>query len=252
MKSALIGYTGFVGSNIAAQHKFDDRYNTSNIDELDGKSYDLVVSAANRAEMWRINKDPEQDLAEIEAFIEHLKTIKTKQLVLISSVGVYKQTVEVDEDTPLETKGLLPYGVHRYRLEQFCRANFKTLIVRLPGLFGQGLKKNVIYDLMHNNNVDRIHHAGSYQYYNLGNIWRDIQTALDNSLELVNFATEPIRTDELAKACFGLDLINEPAGVTPANFDIRSKHAEVFKGANGYLYTKQQELADIRNFVQQN
>src|SRR3954467_2682051 len=126
MKTALIGYKGFVGGNINEQHVFDYLYNSKNIAEIEGKEYDLVVSAANRAEMWRINQEPEVDRAEIEEFIGHIKKVKTKKLVLISSVGVYKNPNGANEDTPIDTDGLLPYGVNRYYLEQFCRDNFDT------------------------------------------------------------------------------------------------------------------------------
>jgi nucleoside-diphosphate-sugar epimerase len=249
MATALLGYTGFVGSNIAAQHQFDDLYNSSNIGDIDGKEYDLVVSAANRAEMWRINQEPEKDLAEINEFIEHLKKVKIKKLVLISTVGVYKSPNGADEDTPIDTDGLTPYGANRYHLEQFCRENFDTTIVRLPGLFGPGLKKNVIYDLQHDNNVDRIHADGVYQYYNLSNIWKDIQTALENNLDLVNLATEPVSTKDVAKYAFGREFDNRPADVKPAFWDMHSKHAALFGGQGKYLYDRQQSLDDIKAFV---
>lgn len=251
MSSALIGYTGFVGSNLDAQHKFDDRYNTKNINDIDGKEYDLVVSAATYAEMWKINQDPEGDLAQINGLIEHLRNVKAKQFVLISTVGVYKNSLGADEDSPIELDGLPPYGVNRYHLENFVREHFPgALIVRLPGLFGNGLKKNVIFDLLNDNNVDRIHYAGSYQYYNLANLWKDIQVGLDNHLELLNLATAPVRTDELADYAFGIkDFKTEPEGFTPAKWDMRSKHAALFGGTDGYLYSKQQSLDEIKNFV---
>ncbi len=249
MKTALIGYTGFVGSNLAAQYNFNDLYNSSNIQDIEGKGYDLIVSAGARAEKWRINQEPEKDLAEIQSLIDHLKTVKAKQFVLISTVDVYKTPVDVDEDTPIDTEGLHAYGSNRYYLEQFVRENLDGLIVRLPGLFGDGLKKNVIFDLLNDNNVDRIHHAGSFQYYNLDYIWKDIQMALENNLKLVNLATEPVRTDEIAKYCFDMDFTNEPEGVNAGSYDFRSKYAAVFGGRDGYLYSKQQELDDIKTFV---
>jgi nucleoside-diphosphate-sugar epimerase len=253
MSTALVGYTGFVGSNLATQHKFDDTYNTSNIADIDGRHYDLVVSAATYAEMWRINQDPEGDLARINSLIERLDKVQAKQFVLVSTVGVYKDPVGVDEDTPITLDGLPPYGVNRYHLEQFCQKRFNALIVRLPGLFGTGIKKNVIYDLMHDNNVDRLHRAGSYQYYNLDHLWQNIETALKHELKLVNFATEPVRTDEIAAYCFGQpDFNNEPEGVRPAAFDMHSKHAALFGGTVPYLYSKQQELDDIKAFVARN
>jgi nucleoside-diphosphate-sugar epimerase len=251
MTSALIGYTGFVGSNLDAETDFTDHYNTKNIDDIDGKEYDLVVSAATYAEMWRINKDPEGDLAQIDGLIAHLKNLKTKKFVLISTVGVYKNSEGSDEDTPITLEGLPAYGVNRFHLEEFVREQFPgALIVRLPGLFGKGLKKNVIFDLMHDNNLDRIHYAGSYQYYNLANLWKDISQALDNNLTLLNLATAPVRTDELADYAFGIkDFKTEPEGFAAAKWDMRTKHDALFGGKDGYLYTKQQMLDDVKNFV---
>lgn len=250
MKSALIGHTGFVGGNILKGGHFDDLYNSKNIGDIEGKEYDLVISAANRAEMWRINQEPEVDRAEIEEFISHIRKAKIGKLVLISTVGVYKNPNGATEDTPIETEGLLPYGVNRYYLEQFCRENFDTTIVRLPGLFGDGLKKNVIYDLLHDNMVEKIHADGMYQYYNLDNIGKDIQTALDNGLELVNLAVPPVSTREVARVAFGVDFTNIPEGVNPAFWDMHSKYADLYGGEGDYLCTKEQELADIKAFVE--
>lgn len=250
MKTALIGYTGFVGGNIEKQGSFSDLYNSKNIADIEGKEYDLIVSAANRAEMWRINQEPEKDLAEINDYIEHIRKAKVGKLVLISTVGVYKNPNGSDEDTLIDVDGLTPYGANRYYLEQFCKDNFDTTIVRLPGLFGDGLKKNVIYDLLHNNNVDRIHQDGAYQYYNLDNIWKDIQTALDNNLALVNLATPPVRTKEVAEYAFGVEFDNAPADIIPALWDMHSKYAAIYGSEGSYLYTKQQELDDIKTFVE--
>jgi hypothetical protein len=251
MATALIGYTGFVGGNIDAQADFSDKYNTSNIDDIDGKDYDLVVSAATYAEMWKINQDPEGDRAQIEGLINHLRNVKAKKFVLISTVGVYKSPNGADEDTPLDTDGLPAYGTNRIPLEDFVRDNFKeSLIVRLPGLFGQGLKKNVIFDLMNNNMVEKIHSQGVYQYYNLANIWKDINVALDAGLPLVNFATEPVRTDEVAAYAFGIENFDQqPEGIKPAFWDMHSKHASLYGGTPPYLYSKQQVLDDIKAFV---
>lgn len=252
MKTALIGYTGFVGRNINNQHQFDDIYNSENIHEIEGKEYDIVVSAANRAEMWRINQEPEVDLAEINEYITHISKVKVKKLVLISTVGVYKSPNGANEDTEIETEGLTPYGLHRYQLEQYCSEHFDTLVVRLPGLFGPGLKKNVIFDLLNDNNVDRIHADGVYQYYNLENIWKDINIALDNNLKLVNLATSPLGTKQIAKECFGINFDNRPTDVTPAYWDVHSKYAELYGGEGDYLYTADQELHEIKSYIEKN
>jgi nucleoside-diphosphate-sugar epimerase len=250
VKTALIGFTGFVGGNLEKQNTFDDLYNSKNIAEIEGKEYDLIISAANRAEMWRINQEPEVDLAEIEEFISHIRKVKVQKFVLISTVGVYKDPNGANEDTPVNTDGLSPYGLNRYYLEEFCRENFDTTIIRLPGLFGEGLKKNVIFDLLNDNNTDRIHKDGVYQYYNLGNIWKDIQTALNNNLRLVNLAVPPVSTEEVARECFATEFTNTPSDIKPGVWDMHSKYADLYGGQGNYLYTKEQELADIKTFVE--
>lgn len=249
MRTALIGYTGFVGGNIAAKHTFTDYYNSKNIAGIEGKEYDLVVSAANRAEMWRINAEPEKDIAEIKEFIGHISKATITKLVLISTVGVYKTPVGVDEDTAIDENGLTPYGQHRYYLENYCAEHFDTTIIRLPGLYGQGLKKNVIFDFLNDNNVDRIHSASRYQFYDLGNLWADIERALAHKLPLLNIATPPISVAELSEECFGKPFTNAPEDVTPANWDMQTKYAAIFGQSGKYLYSRDQEIAGITEFV---
>ena len=148
MKS-LVGYTGFVGSNIASQFGFDGLYNSSNIEQAFGTAPELLVFAGIRAEKFLANKDPQGDLAIIENAYENIRKISPGFLVLISTIDVYKNPVEVDEDSPVDVDGLLPYGKNRFYLEQLIQGSgIPHLIVRLPGLFGQGLKKNFIYDLI--------------------------------------------------------------------------------------------------------
>lgn len=251
MKSALFGYSGFVGNNLRASHQFDYVYNSVNSAESAGKEYDLVVFSAAKAEKWRINQDPEGDLRHIEELESLVAGVTARRFVLISTVDVFKSPVGVDERTPVDTDGLHPYGLHRNRLEQFVREQHpRSLIVRLPGLFGPGIKKNVIFDLLHNNNVDRIHADGSFQYYNLQRLWRDVATALENHLETVHLTSAPITTAELAREVFGLDFDNRPADATAGSYDLRTIHAALYGGTNPYTYSRAQTLAELSAFVQ--
>ena len=54
----LVGYTGFVGSNLAASHTFDGQFNSRNIQQAFGGRPDLLVYAGVRAEMFLANHDP--------------------------------------------------------------------------------------------------------------------------------------------------------------------------------------------------
>ena len=144
MKNALIGYTGFLGSNLKLQNKFDFFFNTKNINNIKNNSYDLVVCCAPNAEKWLANKNPNNDLENIEKLISNLKYIKCNKFILLSTVDVFSLPSNVDEDTLVEEKNLKPYGLNRRSLEKFVEKNFPNkMIVRLPGLVGPGLKKNI-------------------------------------------------------------------------------------------------------------
>lgn len=146
---ALVGYTGFVGSNICAHGTFDGLYNSKNIESAYGSSPDLLIYSGLRAEKYLANNDPEADLEQIKIAEANISRIAPKKLVLISTIDVFKNPVGVDENTAIDTEGLHAYGYNRYLLETWVRENYPdALIVRLPGLFGINIKKNFIYDYM--------------------------------------------------------------------------------------------------------
>ena len=143
MKTALIGYTGFVGSNLINQFHFDDLYNSKNIEKIAGNKYELVVCAGARAEKWKINQEPLKDLDNIKMLALCLEKTNIKKLVLISTIDVYPLPVKVDEGSKFDPKKSSPYGYNRWWLEQFCATHFDALIIKLPALFGNGLKKTL-------------------------------------------------------------------------------------------------------------
>lgn len=150
MKNILVGYTGFVGGNIAAKHNFDGLYNSKNIKEAFGSNPDLLVYSGIRAEMFLANKFPEKDLESMDEAIENIRQINPKRLVLISTISVYNHPVDIDEDAIIDMESLSAYGRNRRYLELWVLKNFSNaLIVRLPALYGEGIKKNFIYDLIH-------------------------------------------------------------------------------------------------------
>jgi hypothetical protein len=146
---SLVGYTGFVGSNLASQARFDGLYNSSNISRAFGTKPDFLVYAGVRAEKYLANNDPAKDRALIDEAINNIQKIGPRTLVLISTIDVYENPVGVDEDTEIETQNLHPYGLNRYLLEKWVEEAMDSfLIVRLPGLYGKNIKKNFIFDMM--------------------------------------------------------------------------------------------------------
>ncbi|OJU12362.1 MAG: hypothetical protein BGN88_10765 [Clostridiales bacterium 43-6] len=147
---ALVGYTGFVGSNLASQHVFDGLYHSRNIESAYDTKPDLLVYSGVRAEKFLANSDPEKDYGYVKDAMHNIEQINPKSLILISTIDVYKNPLGVDEDSVMDTDDLHPYGLNRFYLEQWVREQYKdALIVRLPALFGKNLKKNFIYDMIH-------------------------------------------------------------------------------------------------------
>ena len=304
MATALVGNTGFVGSNIYAAGKIDAAYNSKNIEDAYGTCPELLIYAGLRAEKYLANNAPEKDMELIRQAEENISKINPKKLVLISTIDVFKVPKNVDEDSVIDTENLHPYGYNRYQLELWVRENYPdALIIRLPGLFGKNIKKNFIYDyinvipfmlkeakfdelaakdpelkkyyqLLDNGfykvNVsdnekeglkDRFRVLGFsalnftdsrsiYQFYNLGRLWDDIQTALKAGITLWHPATEPISAGEVYEYLTGEKFENELGGV-PANYDYRTIYAEQFGGRNKYIENKKEILEEIKRFIEE-
>jgi dTDP-4-dehydrorhamnose reductase len=246
MKAALIGSTGFVGGNLLREYPFAACYHSANIETIRGGHFDLVVCAGAPAAKWKANQDPAADRAGVGRLMTALERVRTERFVLISTVDVYGRVDGVDEDCP--PTGATPYGRHRLELEHFVVHHFHSLIVRLPALFGSGLKKNAIYDLLHNNQIDKIDSRAVFQFYNVRRLWRDIRLAAGAGLSLVHLATQPVSTAEVARSAFGLDWSN-PLLATPPAYDLRTRHAALYGGANGYIRNKNHVLTDLAEFV---
>ena len=150
MSEILVGCTGFVGSNIRRSHHFDGLFHSTDVDQAYGTKPDLLVYAGIRAEKYLANLHPEADLQHIRQAFDNICKIEPKQLVLISTIDVLSKPVLADENAVIVTEKSNAYGANRYTLEQLVREKYKdALIIRLPALFGQNLKKNFIYDYIH-------------------------------------------------------------------------------------------------------
>jgi nucleoside-diphosphate-sugar epimerase len=248
MASALIGSTGFVGGNLRQQCVFDDCYNSSNIEDITGRSYEVIVCAGAPGVKWQANNEPDKDWASIQRLMHNLKEARAQHVVLISTVDVYPSPGGVDEDAPIDERTGQAYGRHRLLLESFVQEHFEATVIRLPGLFGNGLKKNVIYDLLHNNALDLICPDSVYQFYNLNRLWSDIETAKRYQIRLINFATEGLSVKEIACQAFDAEFTN-PAQTQAAFYDFKTKYADIYGGDQGYIYNKVQVMSDIRAYV---
>jgi hypothetical protein len=154
-RRALIGYTGFLGTTLNIPGRFTDFYNSKNIHELEGE-YDLIVVAAPSASKWWANDQPEEDSKGIDAIRNAIFRSSARRVVLLS-------TIDATFDHP--------YGRHRLWLEQQMPHN--STVLRLPALYGPGLRKNALYDLLAGKPVAN----QVYHWYSVARLWGDVQAA---------------------------------------------------------------------------
>ncbi|CAN5369655.1 hypothetical protein BH10PSE13_BH10PSE13_11250 [soil metagenome] len=146
--NSLIGHTGFVGHNLAAQCLFDACFNSRTIEQAAGRNFHRVVCAAAPGSMFEANRHPQSDREKIERLMLQLSRIGAEQFVLISTIAVLADFAADDEDTRT-FEANLPYGLHRRMLEEFVLAHYpNALVARLPALFGAGLTKNFLFDIL--------------------------------------------------------------------------------------------------------
>lgn len=247
---ALVGHTGFVGSNLLAAGGYDATFNSRNFRDMAGRSFDELVCAGVSAAKWIANGDPAGDRAAIAALTDTLAKARIDRFVLISTIDVYPDSASrEDESADLAGRPNHAYGTHRLELEEWVRERHPdALIARLPGLYGRGLKKNAIYDLLNNNDVGNINPAGVFQWYGVGRLVRDLEVAREARLKLVNLFTAPLPMSEIIATHFPAAAVGAARQPAPL-YDLRTRHAALFGGAGSYIETADQVRAGIAAFI---
>ena len=245
-RRALVGWSGFVGGSLDARIAPVARFRSTDVDQLPAADVEEVVCAGAPAEKWRANAEPEADRAGIRRLIDALDASRATSCVLVSTVDVFADSRGVDETTPPDTTQEQAYGRHRALLEEFVRARFAdVLVVRLPGMYGPGLKKNLVFDLVHQPEARFAHEDSTFQFYDVRDLWGHVLLARDAGLSVVNLATEPVTSGEVARACFGVDYRCDDR--PQAAYDLRTAHAAELAGREGpYLSSADEVLSGIR------
>jgi hypothetical protein len=187
----------------------------------------------------------------VHGLITHLERVEAGEFVLVSTVDVYPAPEHVDEMSAIARADLSPYGAHRLAMEDFVQRRFPaTRIIRLPALFGPGLRKNVLFDLLTSNETSMINGASQYQWYDVTRLWSDINLIrnLPPSATVLNASVEPIQTDLVVRKFFtGYAVRGDQS--TAARYDVRSIHAPLFGRSDGYWIGAPEALGAIGRFV---
>jgi UDP-glucose 4-epimerase len=180
-------------STIFIQHKFDACINATGAANVQMSfahpSMDYVLNAANVFEI-------------LNSIREHNSTCK---FINLSSAAVYGNPLELPVKESAALKPLSPYGYHKMYSEAICLEfhkfyNLQTISVRIFSAYGEGLKKQLFWDLY--NKVQASN--GQIEVYGTGRESRDFIYIKD-----ILFALECI----LERAVFNGSVINVANGV---------------------------------------
>jgi hypothetical protein len=250
IRRALIGHTGFVGSTLFAAGDFTDTFNSANFRKMAGGNFDEVVCCGIPSVKWLANKEPEGDWAKVAALLDVLETVRAGRFTLISTIDVYPNpAARLDESAVLTGQDNSAYGRHRLAVEAWVARRFPAhTIARLPALFGQGLKKNILFDLLTGNLVEKVNPASVFQWYPLRRLPRDLETARAHDLSLVNLFVEPQPTTEILNRFFPSAAIG-PATLPAPSYDTRTRHATLFGGSDGYIASRREVMVEMDRFI---
>jgi hypothetical protein len=250
MHNCLIGCTGLVGLHLMNDIKHADYYHSKNIGTILGKTYDSVYFCGLPSTKWLINKNPEKDFDNIKNILCLLKTIKCNKFVLISTIDVYNMNYDGDiNEMTVDEKAYSceAYGGNRRFFEIEIANIFKNVMIfRLPALFGRGLKKNVLFDLLNDNQIENISLNTYFQWYPLENLWQDINKYSNLGNVIINLATEPLKTSDIVDAYFNNKKIN-CKGTSTITYNMKTLFSST--ESSPYMYSKKDIMPMISEYV---
>ena len=254
--AAIVGYMGYVGSNLLQFYEFDYLYNSKNFEQARNKSFKTLYFAGLPAEKWKANLNPDKDAQTLRNIQSILDTIEVERFVLISTIDVYTNTnSQDDEQCAIDHTGNHTYGKNRRLFELYIQKRFKRHhIVRLPALFGKGLKKNLIYDLLNGNCIDKINKQNWFQWYSLDWLQNDLDIVMRHNLPICNLFTEPISSNTVVEIYEETYRKRHPypddTNMIQVKYNLKSAHASYFNGKGGFIRDADAIKSSIRDFLE--
>lgn len=248
MKNALIGHTGFVGRNVKELSNFDHYFNSKNIKKIRKRKFNNIFCCGLPSLMWKANKFPLKDLKNIYNLMKNLSNVSCNQFILISSVEVYDHKFVSNEKNFFLKKKKLNYGYNRLIFEKFIEKNFpNNIILRMPVIYGKFLKKNILFDLINLRNLDKINLEDQLQFYNIKNIFKDINICKKNKIKKINLISKPIKVRELVKF-LRPNVLNKCKSdkKNKRKYDVKSIYSKYFDKNNNYIISKKKLLTDMK------
>ena len=228
-KLGIVGANGFLGKTLVEVAKDFDFKTTEitrkNFDDYKYDKFDILVNTAMPSKKYWASKNPFLDFQQsVELTAELVFNWNFDKFIHISSISVNE----------IEIK--LPYSINK-KAAEIIASYPKSLIVRLGALYGKGLQKGALYDLLNSNKL-YVDLKSEYNYISTDFVSRWIYSNSDREGIVELAAVNTISLLEIAKS---LDLTIESgerferifssqieSGMPPAN--------EVLQFAKNYAF----------------
>lgn len=248
----ILGWTGLVGQTLFHQLLSSGIkpadigiFNSKNLQEIRGAAFGTLYICCMPATKWRVNLHPEEDLHTLNTVMKVLETVQAHTVILLSTVDVLEPHAKEGECSELWSQHA--YGQHRRTLEVMVHRQWSSaLVIRLPALFGRGLKKNALYDLLHENQVANICLSSRFQWYNLARLLKDCNSYTRLRIRIAHLVSPPISMEEIATRWFP-NALNSSTSTNSVVYTIYTGHGGTPDGA--YTTTKELILEDMGAWI---
>ena len=172
MKVFILGGKGFIGSafvRFCEKEEIDyDCIDLDNYEAFRGRDCEILINVAGNSKKYLSNERPVEDFRfSLEALLSSFFDFSFSKYIYLSSIDVYADHEDPAcnrEDSVIDIGKISHYGFHKYLGEKIVEHYLSDwLIIRLGGVLGSGLKKNPVFDLIHDVPL-RVDEKSEYQY----------------------------------------------------------------------------------------
>ncbi len=199
MRICLLGYTGFVGKTVydylRVEHDVCGLCSTSAL--IPTEEFDIVVNCAGSSKKYLAQKDPAEDFRINMNVLHTLLKLDTKRVVHISSIDA-------------RSKPDNNYTISKIITERYIQLYFPDApILRLGGMVGPNLKKNVVFDIVNNKDIF-ITFDSICNYISTQEVARVVEKVIDLNIKgktITVAASKPIKVNEIIEEARKLSMM---------------------------------------------
>ncbi len=239
----ILGANGFIGSHLVSV--FPDAVRITRESSLIRGKIETLFIAAPTSRKYQVNRFPSEDLVDVNNILKLIHSSnRIDNIVLVSTIDVYSNLESSSEIS--ECKSELSYGGNRHFLEtQLSLLGSNLKVCRTGGLFGRGIKKNLIHDLVNRRTEFLLDYnmESTYQWLPVDFFIKELLDFSHSELSLKNIVGEPISVKAVVQAGgfkFDFSMNGELK-----SYDVISNHA-----FNGYSLNSEAVLCELNQYLQ--